>query len=398
VKLGTTWIDLAYNPATGRYEGYLTPSGTSYHQPGGYFSLEAEAVNETGRTAAASGETLAGLRLVARETAAPELKLISPAAGYLATQTPTLIFEATDEENGSGVDPGSFAVLEERTRASPRTSYEPIPGGFRFTWTPPAAWGEGPHTVTASVADHDGNLATVSAAYFVDTIPPTVEIKGVIRHVVDTDRVRFTVDARDGGSGVERVTVEPPAGADGAVPLEVGENHIVVTVTDKAGNTATGTLYMIRLITDRTAFDVEKVRELCQRGMDRWSAEETAWFNAAIVRGAYNDTDLNRVGTAVRYLAGELAKLGYNPAARSKTDWTMRDVPTESPMRDYLGGVEAVVTAQPLFYLLRQPLPETMRELDITGANQIEEALTMVEEPFSRYRSWTSGEITCGGY
>ena len=28
-RLGETWVTLAYNDATGRYEGTLTPSGTS---------------------------------------------------------------------------------------------------------------------------------------------------------------------------------------------------------------------------------------------------------------------------------------------------------------------------------------------------------------------------------
>ena len=90
-KLGDTWVTLAYNPATDRYEGALTPSETSIHQPGGYYAVEVDVSNDTGQKASISGVQLPSLRLVVRETTAPALRLVSPAPGYLTTQTPTII-------------------------------------------------------------------------------------------------------------------------------------------------------------------------------------------------------------------------------------------------------------------------------------------------------------------
>ena len=87
-RIGTEWVTLTYNDATGRYEGTLTPPGTSIHQPGGYYSVEVEATNDSGDTASISGTQLASLRLVVQETTAPVVTLVFPAQGYLTTSAP----------------------------------------------------------------------------------------------------------------------------------------------------------------------------------------------------------------------------------------------------------------------------------------------------------------------
>lgn len=389
-KLGEEWVVLTYNEATGRYEGQLTPSGTSIHQPGGYFPVTVEATNDNGDTATATGETMASLRLVVRETTAPTLTLVSPAPGYLQTGTPTFVFDATDEAGGSGVDPDSFS-LEGATA-------EEIPGGYRFTWS--AAWADGPHTITASVEDYDGNVSTVSGAYTVDTVPPALYLTApYMRHITDAETVVVAGSVSDLTSGVGSVTVggEAVEVVSGRfmreVDLTVGENTIPIVVTDNAGNQTTGSVYMIRLITDRTKADVAVLEDLYRRPGE-WTEAELEWFNTAIVKGAYNAEDLNRVGVAVQWLAQELTRRGYLVSVQTKTDWDQTDAPTQTQMATYLQNVETVRSAQGLYV---PDIPATMRRSTVEDWNKIEKVLVETDAHFPNYFAWSAGEVTAGG-
>lgn len=412
-KLGEEWVTLTYNPSTGRYEGYLTPPGTSIHQPGGYYNIEVDATNQGGDVARISGEQLPSLRLVVRETTAPVLTLISPAPGYLQTQTPTFIFEAVDEAGGSGVDPETFSLEG--------AVVEPITNGYRFTWTPPVPWSEGGHTVTAAVRDYDGNESTVSGAYSVDTVPPVLLIRKPDAHrVVDVDHVEIAAQAWDDGSGVASVTVTPSVsltadsslkegaiaprleggGPEGrwefTVPLEIGENRLLVTAEDAAGNRTTQEVYMIRLVTDRTQADIAALTNLYQRPVEEWTESELEWFNTApCLRGSYDAEDLNRVGVAVRYLSEELRKRGYIADTAPKTNWTRQDAPVRGQMDTYLNDVVTIRDAQPVYIPVETP--PTMRKSTINDWNNIEKALVEADSFFPNYTAWTSGEITCGG-
>lgn len=391
-RLGDSWIDLAYNPATGRYEGEVTPERTSFHQPGGYFPITVAIQNEAGDAAEISGDAMPSLRLVVRETAAPVLTLISPPPGFLITQSPVFILQAVDEEGGSGIDPDSFS-LEGAQR-------EAVAGGYRYTWTPPEPWADGAHTLTVSVRDYDGNESTVSGTYIVDTIPPALYIKKpYMRHVTDDWSVTVAGTARD-VNGVEVLVNGAPAGGEefsALVPLEVGENHILVTARDGAGLETTEEVYMIRLITDRTKADVDALNTIYDRPMASWTREELAWFNTAVQRGAYNDADMNRVGIAVRFLAGELVRHGYAPNVQPKTDWAMEDAPTRSHGETYRKNVETIRDVQGLDSLKAWQLPRSLRQLNHEAANAIEKALVETDAVFPRYTAWTAGEITCGG-
>lgn len=391
-KLGEEWVVLTYNEATGRYEGQLTPSGTSYHQPGGHFPVEVEATNDSGDTAAATAETMTALRLVVKETAAPMLTLVSPPPGYLQTGTPAFVFDAVDEAGGSGINPDSF---------SPEgATAEEITGGYRFTWS--TTWADGAHTVTASVSDNDGNVSTVSGAYTVDTVPPELYIRApYMRHITDEETVTVAGSVSDLTSGVGGVTVggqavTVTAGRFSAqVDLSVGENTIPIVVTDGAGNQTTGSVYMIRLITDRTKADVATLENLyakLQNGTP-WTETELTWFNTALAKGAYNAEDLNRVGVAVRWLAGELQRRGYIANVQPKTDWTETDAPTIPQMNTYLQNVETVKSAQGLYV---PEIPGTMRKSTVEDWNKIEKALVETDKYFPNYFAWSAGEVSCG--
>lgn len=145
------------------------------------------------------------------------------------------------------------------------------------------------------------------------------------------------------------------------------------------------------LITDRTAADVSKLDTLLKKPMAMWTAEETAEFNAAVVKGGYDYTDLNRVTAAMEALDAALRQYGYSTGYRriridhgtagggnglpdgysSPYTWYESDAQTESLMAQYLANVLTVCNT-----ILSDPeLPTTMEKLTYQGANQIEQAL-----------------------
>lgn len=62
------------------------------------------------------------------------------------------------------------------------------------------------------------------------------------------------------------------------------------------------------LITNRTQADVERVKALAAKGFAGMTAAEQAEWLAGM-KGAYNAADLNRVETALNYLAGRLGAI-----------------------------------------------------------------------------------------
>ena len=65
------------------------------------------------------------------------------------------------------------------------------------------------------------------------------------------------------------------------------------------------------LVTDRSASDLELLRDLLSTPMEDWTEEQLAAFNQAASKGAYNYTDLNRVTACMDYLNERLTALGY---------------------------------------------------------------------------------------
>lgn len=64
------------------------------------------------------------------------------------------------------------------------------------------------------------------------------------------------------------------------------------------------------LIFDRTLGDVMRVKSLAEIAHTRGlTAEELAEWNAAVVRGAYNASDINRVGEAIEYTDAYLSEV-----------------------------------------------------------------------------------------
>lgn len=163
---------------------------------------------------------------------------------------------------------------------------------------------------------------------------------------------------------------------------------------------------MLELITDRTQADEDRAEYLWTKDYDDMTAEEKAEWDSGL-KGAYNASDLNRVESAVGYLAGVLralpaelkeyaASLGvgwdgifsppYDPEdmePETKTDWTDSGEPSPEDMARYLGNVVKLRNA--LSYATDE-LPEGMDDLTWQGANAIEKALTALDGAIALFR------------
>lgn len=153
------------------------------------------------------------------------------------------------------------------------------------------------------------------------------------------------------------------------------------------------------LITDRTQADAERVKELVAKGFAGMTADERAEWLAGM-KGAYNAADLNRVGTALNYLAGRLGPIcGKIITWTAKTDWAVTDIATASQAETYRQQIQDIRDA--LAYPAGTPDAPQMKRLTYNGANDIERILTICEELIvnvaKSFRHTGAAECAAGG-
>lgn len=153
------------------------------------------------------------------------------------------------------------------------------------------------------------------------------------------------------------------------------------------------------LVTDRTQADVERVKALAAKGFAAMTADEQAEWLAGM-KGAYNAADLNRVGTALNYLAARLSSIcGKSIAWTAKTDWAVTDIITASQAAEYRRQVQSIRDA--LAYPEGTPDAPQLARLTYTGANDIERILTICEELIvnvaKSFRHTGAAECAAGG-
>lgn len=136
--------------------------------------------------------------------------------------------------------------------------------------------------------------------------------------------------------------------------------------------------YGIYLITDRTQFDVDRVKNLSKKGWANLTAEERAEWEAGL-KGAYNAIDLNRVQGAMRYLQARFADLGYNVELSEAKTWMKSDCPTIAELNNYLADIRAIRGVVTLLNTT-PPAPDTMVRFNYQKANDIEQILFDVDE------------------
>lgn len=170
--------------------------------------------------------------------------------------------------------------------------------------------------------------------------------------------------------GAWTATVERAADDTYAVALTA------VTAAGVSTNYALTLYYgLLSLITDRTRADVENKTN----------------------KGFYNDSDLNRVGAAVQYVAERFAAQGYAVTVSPKTDWLASDIPTASELETYrqnIASLRALLAVMPT----TPEAPDSMRFLDYIKANNIEQILLDLDTLLTNAAlAWyQSGEIYAG--
>lgn len=110
------------------------------------------------------------------------------------------------------------------------------------------------------------------------------------------------------------------------------------------------------LVTDRTASDVTNRTK----------------------KGYYNFEDLNRVQSALLYVAEILRGIGVAVSVSATTEWNENSIPSVSDMEKYLESVNNVRNAMKMLSTTPQ-VPDSMSKLTYQKANDIEKILLDVE-------------------
>lgn len=111
--------------------------------------------------------------------------------------------------------------------------------------------------------------------------------------------------------------------------------------TSGAAYTLSTTIYYgLHLITDRTKADVDRLEALMTKGWDKLTADEQQEYLEASHKGAYNASDLNRVGATLHFVADKLAEYAYNVQINARVDWTRESDFRMGDLLSYLADVE----------------------------------------------------------
>ena len=135
------------------------------------------------------------------------------------------------------------------------------------------------------------------------------------------------------------------------------------------------------LITDRTTADFARWEYLRNKGFENMTVIERAEWLTGNMKGAYNKSDLNRVGEALNYLRDRLATAGYisyTTNFNAKTNWNISSIPTAEDLTYYLKCVSNIREAMAQFEST-PPAPTDTGALNIEEANNIEKILIDVE-------------------
>lgn len=157
--------------------------------------------------------------------------------------------------------------------------------------------------------------------------------------------------------------------------------NVALTAVTAAGTSTNYELVLyyglISLITDRTQADVNLVRTLTAKGWKTMTDSEKAEWQSGL-KGAYNATDLNRVGAALNYIASRLNSCGIRIKVFPKIDWQVADIPSPEQMTAYLSDVATIRAALPVG-MNTPDVPSDMVKLTYTEANNIERILLDID-------------------
>lgn len=140
----------------------------------------------------------------------------------------------------------------------------------------------------------------------------------------------------------------------------------------------------MNMIVDRTLLDVERWRELRDKGWSRMTpVERQEWMGEitpvpSATRGMYTHNDLNRVERAVEATVARFKEAGYElPSMVTKTDWTHRDKPQIEDIERYYNNI-SLLREFLVVYPKTPKSPSVDKPLNYEMANNIEKIIVDV--------------------
>lgn len=133
---------------------------------------------------------------------------------------------------------------------------------------------------------------------------------------------------------------------------------------------------MKKLITDRTKADADYAERLYGSLWTDLTQPEKEDFEAGL-KGSYNRTDLNRVGTALITIRDRLRTHCIDVPAEVREDYEADEVLDKAAMDAYMESANAVYASVP--HSSPKP-PDGINDLDYEGANNIEKVIIAVDD------------------
>lgn len=191
---------------------------------------------------------------------------VSPTTGSTLTNNkPTITWEVTDDDSGVSQDSIGITIDNNSKVTGSSIQKTSISNGYRCTYTPETALGDGQHTIKFDASDNDGNAATQkSITLKIDTVPPTLNVTAPAEGLV-TNTALLTVSGTTNDATSSPVTlkvnnqdveVQKDGNWSTQITLSEGQNTINIVATDAAGKTTTVTRHVTL---DTGAPDIQSV-------------------------------------------------------------------------------------------------------------------------------------------
>lgn len=115
-------------------------------------------------------------------------------------------------------------------------------------------------------------------------------------------------------------------------------------------------------------------------------------------KGYYNATDLNRVQSAMEYVADRFRTYGYAVTLQDGPVWDVTDIPTQAQLTVYLTNLTTLRAVLAVLSTTPQ-VPPDMDELIYTEANDIEKILADIDLLLTKTAAAFRhcGAAVCGG-
>lgn len=240
--------NLAYDSASSTYKisNFVAPNKSSYNQPNKVYVVTITATDEAGNVATKT------TTLTVKEKVKPTCAFVSPAEdALLRSVRPTITWQCKDDD--SGVNTNTVGItIDSGAKITAGITKTAITGGLQCAYTPTTDLAQGSHTIKLDCTDNDGNVATTATRTIVcDTVNPVLVVSTPTVTLTKVPSCTFSGTATDATTAPCSVSIKQNSAAAISVPvsdtgawskaltLVEGNNTVVITATDRAGNSTT---------------------------------------------------------------------------------------------------------------------------------------------------------------